>query len=65
LFELTKLISKTVPRKVGEQKFKILGNEMLINIARQYINALRNCTDINSLEKTFVHLQNEIYNLEI
>jgi len=65
LFQLTKLISQTVPRKVREKKIKKLGNEILFRTAQRYITDLRSCQDRVSLQETFVQIQNEIYTLKL
>jgi glycosyltransferase involved in cell wall biosynthesis len=65
LFQLTKLISQTAPKKVSEQKLNTLGNEALLKLAHEYISTLKACRDRSSLGETFVRLQREIYELDI
>jgi GT2 family glycosyltransferase len=65
LFNLVSLLSNTVPASLREKKFRTLGDRQLLTLAQQYIEAIQNCADRESLEVTFVRLQNEIYALAI
>jgi len=65
LFELIRLIAKVTPESFRDRKFKTLGNPQLQTQAKSYVAKIQACSNLESLQATFVQLQEEIYHLEV
>lgn len=64
-FKLTQLISRHAPQTFGEQRFRLLGNQELFNLANHYIEIIQACETRERLAQKFIELQSEIASLPI
>ncbi|MGF1570233.1 MAG: glycosyltransferase family 2 protein [Nodosilinea sp.] len=62
-FRAISLVSKLMPKKFRNQKFRVFGNQELQDMAQSHMDRLQACMTSTDLEKTFVQLQEEIFGL--